>query len=62
MLDRPVKGRAFRAQLLKKANVSGVPKHAFGHSGHFRVSFAYADQTPGDGLAHIRAAIEKEET
>lgn len=45
--------------LLDSAGVAIVPGRAFGLPGHARLSFAYADRDLDEGIARIKAAVEK---
>jgi aspartate aminotransferase len=49
----------FCARLLDQVGVALVPGRAFGLPGHFRLSFAYADEALTEGLARIRSALTK---
>ncbi|WP_348540355.1 pyridoxal phosphate-dependent aminotransferase [Ruegeria sp. HKCCSA071] len=49
----------FCTWLLEDAGVALVPGRAFGLPGHFRLSFAYAQDTIAAGLARLKAAVER---
>ncbi len=48
----------FCAWLLKDAGVAVVPGRAFGLEGHFRLSFAYGEDTIREAIRRIAAALE----
>ncbi len=49
----------FCAWVLEDAGVAVVPGRAFGLPGHFRLSFAYAQDTIAAGLERLKSAVER---